>query len=92
MRAASLATVLLAGLSGCSDPAADAERELAIVEKAGGSDAELCEAKRKVADAHLKAQDAEKYEAAKVSASISCFDARYGTSKVPADDMFTPGN
>lgn len=76
MRALILALILTA-LTGCSDPAADAERELAIIEKTHASNDELCKAKRKVADAYLKAQDSYKYEQAKVSANLACFDAQY---------------
>lgn len=63
-------------LAGCSDPVKDAERELEIVESSGGSSAEVCEAKSKVAAAYLEAKDAKGYEQAKLSADITCMNAR----------------
>lgn len=59
-------------LAGCSDPVGDAERELEIIESTGGSSEDLCRAKRKVAEAHLRAQDAEAYERARVHADVAC--------------------
>lgn len=66
----------MASLAGCSNAAADAERELAIIEKSYGSKDEVCTAKRKVADAYLKAQDAAKYGITNVEASIACQEAQ----------------
>ena len=68
----------LAIVSACSNSAQDAERELEIVQQSGGSLDEICEAKRKVADAYLKAQDADKYQIAKSYADMACLDAQTG--------------
>jgi hypothetical protein len=68
----------LAIVSACSNSAQEAERELDIVQQSGGSLDEICEAKRKVADAYLKAQDADKYQIAKSYADTACLDAEIG--------------
>lgn len=68
----------LAAVSACSNSAQDAERELEIVQQSGGSLDEICAAKRKVADAYLKAQDADKFQIAKSSADMACLDAQTG--------------
>lgn len=64
-------------LAGCSDPVKDAQRELEIVESTGGSSADVCKAKEKLADAYLKARKAKEYETARVYANITCMNARF---------------
>lgn len=76
MRTLVFVLVGLASLSACSDPVADAERELAMIERSGGSKDEICAAKRRIADLHLKAQDEEKYNSSKVEANLACNAAR----------------
>lgn len=68
--------VALVGLSACSDPVKDAKRELEIIESTGGASADVCAAKRKLADAYLKAQDSKEYEAARLSADIQCMNTQ----------------
>lgn len=70
MRALVLALGLIA--AGCGNPIADAERELAMIEKAHGSKDEICAAKRKVAEAYLKAGDQNQYEQARLDAAMAC--------------------
>lgn len=67
-----LALVALAALAGCSSPVEDAKRQLAMIEKAHGSKTEICAAKRKVADAYLKAQNQADYESARLDAATAC--------------------
>jgi hypothetical protein len=76
MRRLLMASGLLVALIGCSDPVRDAERELEIIEEAGGSKAEICAAERNVADAHLKAGNAQEYRTADLYADITCLNAR----------------
>jgi hypothetical protein len=52
-----------------------AERRLATIEKAGGSKAEICSAKRDVAEAYLEGGDAKEYEREKLYADIACTGA-----------------
>jgi uncharacterized tellurite resistance protein B-like protein len=76
MRRLLIASGLLVALVGCSDPVRDAERELEIIQRAEGSPNELCRARRKVAEAYLKANDAEGYETADLYADTACLSAR----------------
>lgn len=78
MRARHLPLLLIIALGACADPVADAEKELAMVEQSQGSKADLCRAKKKVADAYLEAQQAEKYKTAKVAAEVECYLAQQG--------------
>jgi hypothetical protein len=71
-------------LAGCSDPVKDAERELEIVESSGGSSADICAAREKVADAHLKAHDQQAYRNARLSADVQCMNARFERQYGPA--------
>lgn len=70
-------------LAGCADPVKDAERELEIVESANASNAEVCAAKRKVAEAYLKAQQQERYKAAKLNADVACMNAQLDPAGSP---------
>jgi hypothetical protein len=77
MRALVFVPLLVFGLSACADPVADAEKELAMVERANGSKMEICEAKRKVADANLKAHREQEYSMTKLYADVACADAKF---------------
>ena len=81
MRAHFLLLVLATGLAACSEraaePADDAKKELAMIEKAGGSKLEICQAHRKIADAYLKAQDEENYKFAKAAVDSYCTSAKF---------------
>lgn len=74
MRRPPFVLALAALLIGCSDPVADAERELAIVLKSRGTNQEICDAKRKVAAAYLKAQDERNYTIADLDADGACME------------------
>jgi len=71
-----LPALIVLALAACSDPAADAERELAIIQKSRGSSDEICAASRKVADAYLKKQSEMEYRMAKSKADGACLDAQ----------------
>lgn len=71
-----LALVALMALAACSSPVEDAKHELAMIEKAHGSKAEICAAKRKVADAYLKAENQHDYEMARLEAGTACSAAQ----------------
>lgn len=63
-------------LASCGEsPIERAERRLATIEKAGGSSAEICQAKRDVAEAYLEDGDAGEYEREKLYADIACTKA-----------------
>jgi hypothetical protein len=47
-----------------------------MVEKAGGSKQELCDAAGKVADAYLSSKDQESYERWKLTRDVQCMSAR----------------
>lgn len=70
-------------LTGCSDPVADAKQRLEIVEKSGGSLAEICKAQQAVADAQLQAKNEADYPLAKITANLACnrakLDDAYGS-------------
>ena len=60
-------------LASCGEsPIERAERRLATIEKAGGSSAEICQAKRDVAEAYLEDGSAGEYEREKLFADIAC--------------------
>jgi len=67
---------MLALLCSCSSGIKDAERELHVIEKSGGTSSELCRAHKKVADAYLKAQDESGYKFAKMLADSQCLNAK----------------
>lgn len=71
-----IAVAASAALLGCSDPTEDAKRELAILQKSGASVGEICDAKKKVADAYLKQQDAYNYRMARIEAETYCLRAQ----------------
>jgi hypothetical protein len=77
-----------AAIAGCKPAAVreaeDAEARAAIVEK-HGTKAELCRAKRAVADAWLQAKDARRYEEADLYADIACQSADLFGGYLPAD-------
>jgi hypothetical protein len=66
---------LLVALGSCADPVGDAQQELAILEKSGAGRDEICGAKRKVADAYLKAHNEAEFKKADLSADIACNSA-----------------
>lgn len=68
MRAVIAAALLLAG---CNGQIGSAEHQYEIVKK-GGSASEICAAGRHVADAYLRAEDAEGYRTRKVETDIDC--------------------
>lgn len=71
-------TVLMAllVLAGCSRSESEqAERELALVRKSHGDADEICAASRKVADAYLHEDNADKYPLANVEANLACNQA-----------------
>lgn len=72
MRASLVAALIVSVLSGCNNPASDAEKELAILEKSDATKDEICAAKTKVAEAYLRAQHEEKYKATKRDADAAC--------------------
>jgi hypothetical protein len=72
----SLATLAIGGCNTASGEAEAAERQYAMLQKNGGSEAELCEAARKVEQAWLKAENAEKHKLSKITADSSCLLAR----------------
>jgi len=67
--------IIALGLAACS-PGKDAEEQYRMVEKAGGSKQELCDAAGKVADAYLSSKDQENYERWKLTRDIQCMSAR----------------
>lgn len=79
MRRCALLLILLAG---CTSEAERAEQQVSLIENSGGSGNDLCEAKKKVADAYLNANDAEHYKTAKLYADTTCslaqLDPEYG--------------
>jgi hypothetical protein len=63
----------LIALTGCGEKASDkATAEMAIIEKSGGDPGQLCQVKRKIAEAYLAEQDQREYESADLSAKIAC--------------------
>lgn len=60
-----------AGVGACSDPVADAEKRLKIVD-GSGSAAQICEQSKFVAAAHLNAKNSTGYELANVKAGLAC--------------------
>lgn len=74
-----LATVATVGLglftAACAqDPVKDAEAQAAIVEQRG-SNKDVRDARRKVADAYLQKKDGKGYELAKLTADVACLSA-----------------
>lgn len=68
-----LVIVCLPGLlTACQSEVGDAEAQLKVLEQSHASPRELCNGKRKVADAYLKAHDQKKYEESKLYADIEC--------------------
>jgi uroporphyrinogen-III decarboxylase len=59
-------------LGSCGSASDDAKRELEIVTESGGNLAERCRAERKVADAYLAEHKQAEYDAAKLTADITC--------------------
>ena len=63
-------------LVGCSpSESARAERELALIRNSGGTEDQVCTARRKVADAYLHENNADKYKFADLEAHIACRSA-----------------
>ena len=68
---------LAVAVAGCTDRAsAKAERQLELVERNGATPREICEAKRKVAQAYLEEENAAEYQRANNFAEISCIRAK----------------
>lgn len=81
MRAPILALGSICALLGCSSATEDAEREYEIVKSSPGTKAsEVCAAGRAVADAYLKAKNADKYQEARLQADIECQAAELNAS------------
>lgn len=80
------------GLSGCSSEAANAERELEIIQNSHGTNAELCAARRKVAAAYLKAQKQWEYRVADSAAAITCQSADMAPNERPGIPEAPPEN
>ncbi|HVJ02360.1 MAG TPA: hypothetical protein VM662_09270 [Sphingomonas sp.] len=63
-------------LIACSErESAKAERQLALVERNSTNLREVCEAKKKVAEAFLKEENAAEYQRTKSDAAITCMRA-----------------
>jgi hypothetical protein len=68
--------VVLLVLAGCSPSESEqAERELALVKTSHGDADQICAASRKVADAYLHENKADKYPLADVEAKLACNQA-----------------
>jgi hypothetical protein len=76
MRASFFAGALCLATAACSPPESEqAERELALIKKSHGDPDQICAASRKVADAYLHENNAQKYELADVEAKLDCDEA-----------------
>ena len=62
-------------LAACTSEVERAEKELTMVKDAHGSDSEICQASRKVAEAYLHDGDRDNYPLAKMSAATACDQA-----------------
>lgn len=71
----SIAILGLIAMSGCTDKAAEAEKQLKMVERFGATPDELCRRKKAVAEAYLEAGNEDKYLSASINADSSCMDA-----------------
>lgn len=66
-------TLIVGLLSACGPtPAQKAEQDYDFIRANGGSDDEICQAARKIQKAYREAQDANKYQLARVTADIDC--------------------
>jgi hypothetical protein len=84
MRFLFLALLLPAGCAGHAQNEAEAaERRLEILKNSGATGDERCAAEMEVAQAWLRAEDQERYERARLNASVTCrhaeMRARLGT-------------
>ncbi len=71
-----VAFMLLPACSAKTEPEGPkAERELAILQSTGPSKDEECTAKRKVAEAYLRDQNADEYRKADLFADVACTSA-----------------
>lgn len=66
---------LLVACSSTTSEAEQAEKEYNMIKASGASSDELCQARRKVADAWLKTLDKDKYQMAKLEADLDCNQA-----------------
>lgn len=71
-------------LAACDKPAEMAEAQFEIVSR-DGTDAEQCEAARKVTAAWLERQDQDKYDDWKRRQDIYCMSAQFGISEVDSE-------
>lgn len=62
-------------LAGCSDPVDKAKQNYAFLKANGGTQQELCEASRGIADAYKEARDADNYRLAKTESDLDCNQA-----------------
>lgn len=68
-----ITALALTGLcAACEDAATKAEKQYAIVQSSGGTNADLCEAGNKVAAAYLARQDSARYSEWKIRANLYC--------------------
>ena len=83
--------IFIGTASGCSDPVAEAQRDIEFVQNAGSLD-DICHSYAKLEDVALKARNASKLLEAKIRRETACANARTGydprlKAQIKSDNM-----